>query len=270
MDRRGVHVSEETAVMRLPWRTRAAIVARLFAVQGSWNYESMVGNGIAFSLAPALRRLPGGAEGDAYRSAMAREARYFNAHPYLTSVAVGALARVELDGAPPERIERFRAALCGPLGSLGDRLVWAGWLPLCATVALFAFALGASPLAVALLFLLPYNAGHIALRGWGLDAGWRHGFHVAGALATPLFRDGPRWLAAVNLVLASVTLPLTVRRLLGDSGGTVPSALGVLAGTTVAVAIGLAVIDTRTRGRVEGWKAALALLAAAALFVGLR
>ena len=37
----------------------------------------------------------------------------------------GALARAELDGEPPARIERFRTALCGPLGSVGDRLVWA-------------------------------------------------------------------------------------------------------------------------------------------------
>src|SRR5665647_2227460 len=28
---------------------------RLFAVQGSWNYESLLGNGIAFCMEPALR-----------------------------------------------------------------------------------------------------------------------------------------------------------------------------------------------------------------------
>jgi phosphocarrier protein len=31
---------------------------RLFAVQGSWNYETMIGNGIAFSMKPLLRGLP--------------------------------------------------------------------------------------------------------------------------------------------------------------------------------------------------------------------
>ena len=84
-----------------------------------------------------------GQDGHAYRAALARESQYFNAHPYLAAVAVGALARAELDGEPPARIERFRTALCGPLGSVGDRLVWAAWLPLCSLVALAAFGLGA-------------------------------------------------------------------------------------------------------------------------------
>src|SRR3990172_13012892 len=116
----------------LPFATRAAIFARLFAVQGSWNYETLLGNGIAFAVEPALRLLPGGKGGAAYRAALARQGGYFNAHPYLASVAVGALARAELEGEAPERIERFRTACSGPLGSVGDRLIWAGWLPACA------------------------------------------------------------------------------------------------------------------------------------------
>ena len=36
-----------------------------------------------------------------FKTALARESQYFNAHPYLASVAVGALARAELDGEPP-------------------------------------------------------------------------------------------------------------------------------------------------------------------------
>lgn len=148
---------------------------RLLAVQSAFNYETMVGNGIGFCVEPALRRLPGGTEGDAYRAALARQSQYFNTHPYLAGVAVGALARAELDGEAPERIERFRTALCGPLGALGDRLVWATYLPLCSFAALVVFGAGGSALATALTFLLLYNAGHLGLRIWGLDSGWRHG-----------------------------------------------------------------------------------------------
>ena len=116
---------------RLPRRTHVAMFLRLLAIQGAWNYETFLGNGIAFAMEPALRFLPGGPDGPAFKAAMAREAAYFNAHPYLASLAVGALARAELDREPPARIERFRTALCGPLGSVGDRLVWAAWLPFC-------------------------------------------------------------------------------------------------------------------------------------------
>jgi len=111
--------------------------------------------------------------------------RYFNAHPYLAAVAVGALARAELDGEPPERIERFRTALCGPLGSVGDRLVWAGWLPFCSLASLAIFGLGGGTWQVVGFFLVLYNAGHFALRIWGLNTGWNHGLRVASALANP-------------------------------------------------------------------------------------
>jgi len=146
----------------LPLRTQIAIFLRLLAIQGSWNYEILLGNGIGFCLEPALRLLPEGIHSQHFKDALARESKYFNAHPYLASVAVGALARAELDGEPPERIERFRTALCGPLGSVGDRLVWAGWLPFCSLLALLVFGLGAGPALVLLVFLGSYNIGHFA------------------------------------------------------------------------------------------------------------
>jgi mannose PTS system EIID component len=65
----------------LPLHVKAAMYLRLFAVQGSWNYETLMGTGIGFVMEPALRRLPGGLRGPEYRAALARESRYFNAHP---------------------------------------------------------------------------------------------------------------------------------------------------------------------------------------------
>ena len=82
----------------LPFRTRLGIFVRLLAIQGAWNYETLLGNGIGFCIEPALRLLPGGRHTPEFHAALARESRYFNAHPYLASVAVGALARAELDG----------------------------------------------------------------------------------------------------------------------------------------------------------------------------
>jgi mannose/fructose/N-acetylgalactosamine-specific phosphotransferase system component IID len=146
---------------------------RLFAVQGAWNYETMLGNGIAFCTEPALRQLPGGIGGERYAQAIGRQARYFNSHPYLAGIAVGALTRAELDEVPATMIERFRTALGGPLGSVGDRLVWASWLPFCSLIALLAFGLGARPLTVVAIFLVIYNIGHLSLRAWGLHVGFQ-------------------------------------------------------------------------------------------------
>lgn len=233
----------------LPFRTRIAMLARLLAVQGSWNYEILMGTGIGFCTEPALRRLPGGKNGVAYHEALAREARYFNSHPYLAAVAVGALARSELDGTPAEQIERFRTALCGPLGSVGDRLIWAAWLPLCSVMGLVAFALGAAPLTVLLIFLVIYNAGHLGIRIWGLNVGWSHGMRVASALGNPVLRHGPVQITRAAAILAGLVLPLLVHRLLGES----PRLMS--ATTIAALIVGAGLV--RLHGRVEGSRLAL-------------
>lgn len=247
---------------RLPLRVEAAMLLRLLAIQGSWNYETLLGNGIGFCVEPALRLLPGGTRGPRFREALARQSTYFNAHPYLAAVAVGALARAELDGEPPERIERFRTALAGPLGSVGDRLVWAGWLPLCSLVALTAFGLGAGPLAVLVTFLGVYNAGHLALRAWGLRVGWNRGLRVAQALANPVLRRGPQVIAPMAAFAAGLGVPLAMTRVIGP--GRAMFGL-VLAGSLLG-----ALLIARLHGRMEGWRLALGVLAALVLFSVLR
>jgi PTS system mannose-specific IID component len=230
---------------------------RMLAIQGAWNYETMVGNGIGFAVEPALRLLPGGVDGEAYRSALARQSQYFNAHPYLAAVAVGALARAELDLADAGRIERFRTALCGPLGSVGDRLVWAAWLPFCVLVALALFGIGTNPLVTVVAFLALYNAGHLSLRAWGLSVGFRMGMQVAPALGLPLFRGGPQHLVRAAAAVAGFATPLAVARLAGPGRGFVWGAL--LAGLAGGM------LATRLHGRLDLWKWSLGLLIMVAL-----
>jgi len=250
------------ATPTLPLGTQVVIFFRMLAVQGAWNYETMLGNGIGFCVEPALRRLPGGRDGDAYHAALARESQYFNAHPYLTSVAIGALARAELDGEAPERIERFRTALCGPLGALGDRLVWATFLPLCSFAALAVFGTGASPLVTVLTFLGLYNAGHLGLRVWGLQAGWRKGLTVAQSLGHPILQKAPLHLGRVAAVLAGLSLPIAVHRIIGSGN--------VLLGGTLLGALAGAIVLTRLHGRAEGWKVSAGVLTAFVLYSVIR
>lgn len=246
------------AVPTLPFRTRLTIFSRLLAIQGSWNYEILLGNGVGFCVEPALRQLPGGPNGEAYHEALARECRYFNAHPYMAGIAVGALARAEVDGVEPERIERFRTACCGPLGSVGDRLVWAGWLPFCSLIGLAAYGLGGGALVVVLVFLGLYNAGHIGLRVWGLRAGWRRGLGVAAALGNPVLRKGPQYVTQVSALLAGVAIPLAMDRVVGQGRAVFGAVLlGAAFGGWLLV---------RLHGRAEGWRIAFVGLLAFILF----
>ncbi len=184
----------------------ARTLLRLFTVQGSWNYERMQGVGFGVAEEPLLRDLAA-RDGAAYRAALARGARFFNAHPYLCGLAVGAAARAEHDGTPPEQIERLRSALGGPLGSLGDRLVWAGWLPLTSGLALVGVALGFGWWAV-VAFLVVYNVGHVALRWWALRAGWVRGARVGEALRQPVLQRAAALVEPGMALAMGAALPL--------------------------------------------------------------
>jgi len=247
-----------TGSAELPLRVKFAMFFRLLALQGSWNYETLNGTGIGFAMEPALRYLPGGMDGPAYRAALARESRYFNAHPYLAGIAVGALVRAELDGVEPTRIERFRTALAGPLGSVGDRLVWASWLPFCSVVAIGVFGTGGSPLSVVGTFLLLYNAGHILLRAWGLRIGLSRGLNVASALGNPVLRQGPEYIGCAAALVAGVALPLALQRVAGPDR----ALLGGIIGTALVGILLLA----RLREHAEGWRIALGVLAVFVLY----
>jgi mannose PTS system EIID component len=266
-------MTESAPVPALPSPIARAMFVRMLAVQASWNYETMLGTGIGFAVEPALRSLPGGVAGERYRSALARETHYFNAHPYLAAVAIGALARVEMDELPPLQIDRFRTALCGPLGSVGDRLVWAGWLPFTALVALLAYGLGAGAALVVVLFLALYNAGHLGLRAWGLRTGWAHGMRVSSALATPILRRGPEYLARAVMALCGLALPLAAARALGPAATLPPlvdrsgmPGITALLFLLLAGAALLALALVRLHGRVDGWRVALAIVALLAFY----
>jgi PTS system mannose-specific IID component len=256
MSAQGSLASLETTP-KLPMRTRLSMLFRMFAIQGAWNYETLLGNGIGFCLEPALRRLPGGRHSPAFKAAMTRQSRYFNAHPYFAAVAVGALARVELDLEPAERIERFRAALPGPLGSVGDRLIWAGWLPFCSLAALAVFGLGGDAVAVVGTFLILYNVVHIGIRWWGLNTGWKHGLRVASALGHPLLRQGSPHIARLAAIATGIGLPLAIGQVIGPGRAFTGA---VLAASIVG---GTAVV--RLRNRIEGWRLTLVVLVIVAI-----
>jgi mannose/fructose/N-acetylgalactosamine-specific phosphotransferase system component IID len=231
---------------------------RLLTVQACFNYERMIGVGLGYASEPLLRDLPGGPGGERYRAALRRAAGYFNAHPYLTGLAAGALARAEHDDVPGEQIERLRTALLGPLGSVGDRLVWAGTLPAASAVGLALSADARAGVGAAALLAL-YNAPHVALRVWGLRAGWRNGPRLGRALASPLIGFGLRVVGPVAAFAIGLALPRVAVRLVGG--------LDLAAWGATAAAAAAAVIVNRWLAPSLG-ALRLGLLAAVAVFLG--
>jgi mannose/fructose/N-acetylgalactosamine-specific phosphotransferase system component IID len=207
---------------------------RLLTVQACFNYERMLGVGLGYATEPLLRQLPGGPDGAPYREALQRSTRYFNAHPYLVGLAAGAMARAEHDTVPGPQIERLRTALLGPLGAVGDRLVWAGTLPAASAVGLALSADARAGLGAAALLTL-YNVPHVILRVWGLVAGWRYGLRLARALGTPALLWALRLMGPIAAVAVGCALPLVARRLIGDLDLAVWTATGLSAAAAVVV-----------------------------------
>lgn len=206
-------------------------LARTFAAQATWNYRSYTAGGLTYALLPLLERIHAG-DPVAFREAVSRHLRPFNAHPYLIPLAVGALARLEYEREAGERIERFRTALSSSLGAVGDRLVWQAWRPFCLLLGVIGFSLGLGPWTAVLLFLIPYNAGHLTLRIWGLRRGWRDGLRIGGVLSGAGLRRVARWLAGADLVLLGA-VAVSLARVV--SAGALPAWAGTAGATAAAV-----------------------------------
>lgn len=190
-----------------PWLT--ATLLRSFTIQGSWNYRTMIGNGFAFALLPVLRHLYASEE-DALQRAVERHAEHFNAHPYMADLALGAVARMEADGADPETVRRFKAAIRGPLGGLGDALVWAGWLPTTLMIGLILTWLGVPALVAVLTFLVVYNAGHLGLRLWAFRAGYESGRDVGRRLKAAGLSRAVENVARIGSILLGILAGLVL------------------------------------------------------------
>ena len=200
--------------MRSGRRARAAMFLRSFAIQGSWNYRTLLGAGLAFTLLPGLRRLYGD-DAERLDAAVRRHSGVFNSHPYLAPMAVGALVVLEEEGEDAAVIERFKSAIRGSLGTLGDRLIWAGWRPVCLLLAIAIFLTGVRWWLVLAFFLVLYNSGHLLLRIWSYNLGLTRGRGVGEQLRRSWVPQLQRLVSVLGAFLLGVTLPLVAAGGLG-------------------------------------------------------
>jgi PTS system mannose-specific IID component len=201
----------------VPPSVRARVLARSFAVQGSWNYETLIGSGFAFTLLPALRFLYG-ATGERLEEAVSRHAELFNSHPYLATVAAGAVARLEAEAADPVVIDRFKMALRGPLGAMGDRLVWTTWRPMTLLVGMVLYLAGITWWMAVLAFLASYNALHLAVRVFGLRIGFTSGLEVGRVLREAPLQPVIERASQVACVLIGLAVVLAAGPVVHDPG----------------------------------------------------
>jgi len=160
------------------------IYLRSFFIQTVWNFKGLLSLGLCFALIPVAERLYKRKE--ELRGFLERHLSFFNTHPYFSSFALGALSKLEEDYANgkldnAEQIVKFRNAIIGPLGLVGDQLFWAVIKPASILIGV-AGLIAADSLAIKLiclaLFLILYNTPHFYIRYLGLKKGYNEGFGV--------------------------------------------------------------------------------------------
>ena len=211
------------------WRA----LLRLFAIQGTWNYERMLGVGMGYAAEPLLEDLKT-IDPVRHGEAVVRSAEFFNCNPNLAGLALGTTARAEYEAVPGPQIARLRTALCSPLGAMGDELFWAGLVPALVGLSLVGVVLGAGWWAI-LGFLLLYNVARLGTAIWALRTGLDTGMRVGSAISTSWI---PRAIARVGPVAGAsvgLAIPTVAGWFLRGFGWT--GAIGALAVAAVGVAV---------------------------------
>jgi mannose PTS system EIID component len=185
---------------------RLRALLRLFAVQGTWNYERMLGVGMGYAAEPLLEDLKA-VDPVRHGEAVVRSVEFFNCNPNLAGLALGATTRAEYEAVPGAQIVRLRTALCSPLGSMGDQLFWAGLVPALVGVALVAVVLGAGWWAI-LGFLLAYNAIRLWTSVWSLRTGMASGMRVGAAIGSSWLPRAIEWIGPAAGFAMGVMLPV--------------------------------------------------------------
>ena len=195
---------------------RLHALLRLFAVQGTWNYERMLGVGMGYAAEPLLEDLKA-VDPVRHGEAVVRSAEFFNCNPNLAGLALGATARAEYEAVPGAQIVRLRTALCSPLGSMGDQFFWVGLVPALVGLALIAAVLGAGWWAI-LGFLLAYNTIRVWTGYWSLRTGMASGMRVGAAIGSSWLPHAIEWIGPAAGFALGAAVPVVAAWYLKDFG----------------------------------------------------
>ena len=167
---------------------------RSFFIQTVYNYQSLLSIGFCFSISVILNSVY--KDDESKKKFLLRHLNFFNAHPYFASFAIGAIANIEYNrkndkAGDPGVVERFKNALIGPLGAIGDQLFWVTIRPSCIFLALAGITIFTSinlKIYLLLFVLILYNIPHFYIRFYGIWKGYQLGFNIYKSLNLDRYR----------------------------------------------------------------------------------
>ncbi len=160
------------------------VFLRSFFIQSVWNYRSLISIGFSVCLFPIVKRLyPNPSERQSF---LKRHLKFFNAHPYMASYALGVSIRLEEASAIGEsdaqiKLNRVKELLISTLGAVGDNLFWYTIKPFSLIIGVIVLFVSITPqqtvIGMIITFLI-YNIPHIYLRYKGIVEGYNFGLEI--------------------------------------------------------------------------------------------
>lgn len=191
-------ISEDT-LKKVIWRN-------MFALQWSWNYETMQGSGYGWVVLPALRELY---QDDDLKKMLNIESSYFNTTPVMSHLIVGAdLALQEEFGLLSEdAVVGLKTGLMGPFAGIGDTIFLTIYRAVFFSIAAY---LALSGTAVGLLIPIIAGLGIIALRYHFTLYGYKKGKELASSFGNSLSKL-TECAAALGLTVVGGLIPSVVK-----------------------------------------------------------
>jgi PTS system mannose-specific IID component len=175
-----IDTTEHSDLDRAPLLGRAVIRQlfwRSFLLQAAFNFERFQNLGWWWGLKPVLQKLYPNKQDLA--AAYQRHLVFFNTHPWTVGPIFGVVASMEERRArgdadlDDESINSVKVSMMGPLAGIGDSLVFGALRPVLSGVCA-ALAVSGNPVGP-ILFFVGINAIHVAMRWYGVKAGYTYG-----------------------------------------------------------------------------------------------
>jgi PTS system mannose-specific IID component len=254
----------------------ARVGTRALYLQAFFTPERMQGPGFAFALLPVVERLY---EGEERAAALRRHVGYFNTHPVLAGLVLGATARLEEQRArgedvSEERIETLKRTLASPLAALGDPFFWVTLRPTAGLLGVLAMGLlpgsvssGPDPrvLLCPFVVLLTYNAVALPFRVSGVARGYARAGEPLELVRSLRLREWRATLEHIGAFACGAVAAITLAMLVESAGRSIPGGALRLLPLGVGALAALGVLGRWPGRLVEAALVAAALAALLAL-----
>lgn len=141
----------------------------------TFNYEGQLSSSVVFALSPSLRKIY--KSDDEYVEALNNHYKYFNTHPWLANLVLGAsLAMEDKDGIKAkDTVQDFKVGVMGPLAGIGDTIIWILIPTILGSIAGY-MALKGNPVGLIIWVLL--NLVFFAIRIHLFEIGYNQGMKI--------------------------------------------------------------------------------------------